>query len=195
MPLAKISHSSAFVVRGTGDCGEPLLTSDKKSGRCNQGDECTGPGDGSYCQLFRTPKSDNPVAEKDIVWEVVSVSHKLGEMNFDKHYDPKKYNYKCLCVTPILPAGQVDGFAVNYRPCGLGLCSMSPDGKSWICSGDCDDKTGCECLMFRLRLSDSNNASFKASEATWEKITDAVSGHDLSDTELYHRCFCVKKNK
>ncbi|HUB67318.1 MAG TPA: hypothetical protein VL981_07535 [Candidatus Methylacidiphilales bacterium] len=192
MPIAKISHPAAFVVRGTGDCGEPVLASDKTSGRCNQGDECTGPADGSYCQLFRTPKSDKPATENTI-WEVVAVSHKPGEMNFDKHYAPQKYDYKCLCVTPILPAGQVDGFAVNYRLCGMGLCSMSPDAKDWVCNGDCDDKSGCECLMFRLRLSDAANASFKASEAAWEKITNKISGHDLSNKEFYHRCFCVKK--
>lgn len=193
MPIAKISHSAAFVVRGTGDCGEPVLASDKKSGRCNQGDECTGPADGSYCQLFRTPKSDTPVAEKDIVWEVVAVSHKPGEMNFDKHYDPTKYTYKCMCVTPVLPAGVVNGYAVNYQLCGMGLCSMSPDKKDWTCNGDCDDKTGCECSMFRLRLSHSTDASFKPSEAKWEKIDNKISGHALNDKELYHRCFCIKK--
>ena len=179
-----IAHTAAFELCEGGTCEDAKVSSDTKDISCRQLDTC-GKG-GCYCQLFRRAKG----AAADDPWIVVALDHHHLAKN-----EPTKYEYKCLCVLPILETTySKDGvdYTTRFQFCGLGACSLTRTGKVGLfagdddleCSGDCTDKK-CKCTMFKLDMRINSGA------AKWEL---AAKGSTKIDHKAgyYYRCFCLK---
>ena len=177
---------------GDTNCDEPKTKQNAKDETivsCPQSDKCAK-GDCS-CQLFKRAKGT------DDAWE-------LPRMNHDKEvqYKSDKFDYKCLCVKPILEHElKIQGvkYTTRFVLCGLGTCSLDkafmvdpndPTGKLFTkqfkCTGDCEGD--CKCALFRLQIDGDN---FNRKDAKWEYA--AAAGQTVRYRENYfYRCFCLK---
>ncbi|MFL6590939.1 MAG: hypothetical protein ACJ8M4_12295 [Chthoniobacterales bacterium] len=180
--VIKIAHTRAFELCEDGTCADfdPDKTGKDKDKKvhCPQGDGCKKGN--CYCQLFRRDKG----VDKDDPWLVAPLDH-LRETK----YEPKKWDYKCLCVRPILESTRTeDGveYKVRYQLCSMGLCSgerTSGSGPDKLaCTGDCGVKA-CKCTLFRLAQKDSS--------ATWDLVAKTGKQVDV-EANYYYRCFCLK---
>lgn len=168
--MPKISQTSAFKLCEDGTCDDPKEGA-AEAIECKLGDKCKGKG--CYCQLFHREKTG-----KDDPWDVMPID--------GAHQAKKKvgFEYTCLCVQPILPAG--------YTLCDIPLCKLSDsqasgDPPEVECTGDCADP--CKCTLFRLHVK-PKKAEKKAVE-TWEFV--AKSGTKVKrEGGYYYRCFCAK---
>jgi hypothetical protein len=181
MPKVAITHTSAFELCDGGTCGDAEVGTDKKNVSCRQVDTC-GKG-GCYCQLFRRAKT----AAADDPWSVADLDHHHEAKN-----EPKEYDYKCLCVLPILETTHSkDGvdYTTRFQFCGLSACSLTRTktlgvGDDLECSGDCAD-TKCKCTLFRLSM------RAKHDQAKWELA--AKGGKKIGpENGYYYPCFCLK---
>jgi hypothetical protein len=186
----KILNAAAFDVHTDCKCGDATPGDGGKKIFCKQSDACSS---GNYCQLFERPKG----SAKDVAWRVTALNKEHEAKN-----RPDKTEYICLCVTPIL-GGTIaaDGktFAGRYIPCNMGSCSQDEQpaalpakGKTFGCSGDCDDKKGCECTLFRLKFDLGAGEKDEVLEkAKWERV--AGPGSMVAPVaDYYYRCFCIK---
>lgn len=175
--VVTIAHTAAFERCEGGACTDPKTDSEKKVW-CKQSDDCAK--DGCYCQLFRRGKT----AKEDEPWLVAPLDH-----NKEAKHEPDKWDYKCICVRPILEITHTeDGveYKTRFQLCtGTGDChlerSMMGDME---CTGDCADKK-CKCTMFRLPTGG------KPEDARWELV--AKGGKSVKHEKgYYYRCFCLK---
>ena len=176
----KVAHTAAFELCEGGTCGEPKVDSEKKV-FCKQSDDCSKGG--CYCQLFRRKTG---AAEGD-PWLVAPLDH-----NKETKHEPEKWDYKCLCVQPILEVTHTED-GVDYKArlelcAGTGLCTLertkSLPADDLQCTGDCSDKK-CKCTLFRMPTGG------KPEEATWQLV--AKGGKTVSHQKgYYYRCFCLK---
>ena len=139
---------------------------------CKQGEKCKGKG--CYCQLFQRDKN----AKAEDPWDVTPTD---GAHEAKKK---KEFDYKCICVQPILPEG--------YTICDTPLCKLTDSqtagqGPEVECTGDCAGD--CKCVLFRLHVKPKNPQ--KKAAATWEWV--ANSGQKKKkEGGYYYRCFCTK---
>jgi len=181
----KILNAAAFDVHTDCKCGDSTTGDAGKSIFCKQSDTCSN---GNYCQLFERPKG----SAKDVIWKVTALNKDHEAKNH-----PDKIEYTCLCVTPVLGA-TLGKFAVRYIPCNTGLCTQDEEnppmggGKKYGCSGDCDDKKGCECTLFRLKVVLGAGEKDEVLEkAKWERVAGPGS-MVAPENDYYYRCFCIK---
>lgn len=172
-----------------GKCKDFKTDEDKpdKHVRCPPSDDCSK-GD-CYCELFQRKKGSADTAP----WRVAPKS-------YDRlvKYKDDEFDYKCLCVKPILE-GEVTiedtKYAARYVLCGLGGCflekkdTMVPAEREIRCAGSCE--SGCKCTLFRLQVGRIGGAQFKPESAKWEYVAKADKWMPFSDGYLY-RCFCLK---
>jgi hypothetical protein len=179
-----IANPAAFEICDGGECADPQVSSDKKTIFCKQGGGCAKGG--CYCQLFRKRKD----VAKDDPWEVAPLDQHKEAKN-----EPDKFDYKCICVLPILEAEHTEAgetYTTRFQLCGTGTCSLSrtkviggssgPDQMK--CSGDCEG--GCKCTLFSLQVKGAD-----AKTAKWKLV--AKSGKSVDHVGgVYYRCFCLK---
>jgi hypothetical protein len=169
-----------------GTCGEPKTRDDDppskgKSVYCRASDDCAKGG--CYCQLFKRKKD----SDGTVPWEVPLPN----QGGWIKH-EPKKFDYKCLCVKPILEgkAETFDGieYTMRFVLCGIGGCTLDlvPLSRKIKCSGDCHDK--CKCTLFRLQIGGPN---FDPKKAKWEYLAKTEEQIEPDNNYVY-RCFCLK---
>ena len=162
----------------------------KKNVFCPPSDDCAKGG--CYCQLFKRKKNSTDA----VPWEVARTNHAK-----EVKYKPDEFDYKCLCVKPILEAEPktIDGvkYAMRFVLCGLGTCSLDSVIKDPLdpktkalkeikCSGSCEGD--CKCTLFRLRI---RGDRFDPKEAKWEYMAKADQQIAHDDEYIYH-CFCLK---
>ena len=184
-------QSLAFELCEGGTCGDPKPDAANKHVSCDPTDACSKGG--CYCQLFQRRKN----APAKAPWEVSPADHE----NRVK-YKPDRFDYKCLCVKPILEgAGQtIEGttYATRFVLCGSGTCSLSsivvigegPREKhnEIKCTGSCEGD--CKCTLFRLRIGPATPL-FDPKLAKWEYVAKADK-QVPHDNDYIYRCFCLK---
>lgn len=193
MPDPVLAQSAAFELCGGGSCGDPQVTADGKYISCAASDGCSGVG--CYCQLFRRDKN----APADSPWHVVKVDDNNKAKN-----RPAQFDYRCICVRPILeaPAHTIDGdtYASRFVLCAMGSCSMievsdvtSIDPlvttKKYKCTGNCAGS--CKCNLFRLNLGGEQGVVYRPEDAKWERVAKADVAVEPAQ-HFYYRCFCIK---
>lgn len=176
----KIAHTGAFELCEGGTCAKAESDSEEKV-YCKQSDDCAKGG--CYCQLFRRKPG---VAESE-AWLVAPIDH-----HHEAKYEPKKWDYKCLCVQPILEITHTEDL-VDYKArlelcAGMGGCVLertkSVPSDDLQCTGDCTDKK-CKCTLFKLPTKG------KPEDARWQIV--AKGGKTVShQKDFYYRCFCLK---
>jgi hypothetical protein len=182
----------AFELCEGGTCGDPRPDAAQKTVSCPQSDTCSKGG--CYCQLFERRKG----AADKVPWKVAPTNH-----DNEVKYKPDRFDYKCLCVKPILEGESVtiDGekYATRFVLCGSGTCALSsvvvigegPHGEDvrheTKCTGSCE--RDCKCTLFRLQV--AGGAGFDPKKAKWEYVAKADK-QVLHDTDYIYRCFCLK---
>ena len=105
--------------------------------------------------------------------------------------EPDKYQYKCICVRPILETTHSEGgvdYTARFQLCeDTGLCSLerfagTPD--TVACTGECPNKE-CKCTLFSLNVRD------EPGEAKW-KLAAKGGAQIKYEGRFYYRCFCLK---
>lgn len=173
-----------------GKCLDPKPDDDKPTRHvsCPSSDNCSKGG--CYCQLLQRKKD----SDDKVPW-------KVAPRGYDKlvKYKDDEFDYKCLCVKPILEGeGQtIEGtkYATRYVLCGLGGCYLEPKDtfvsteREIKCSGSCEGE--CKCTLFRLQIGRIGGARFDPKSAKWEYVAKADKSVPFNDGYLY-RCFCLK---
>lgn len=169
-----------------GSCAAAKIEPDNKHASCPPSDGCQGAG--CYCQLFYRTKG----AADTEPWHASAINkNKLSS------HDPDKFDYKCLCVKPILEGElTVDDvkYSVRYQLCpGGGSCSLDVVEVIGVhkhaevkCSGTCEGD--CKCTLFRLEV---GGKGFDPGKAKWARVAKAGDQVKLEPHSLY-RCFCLK---
>jgi hypothetical protein len=186
----------AFELCEGGICGEPKPDAAKENISCPPNDNCAKAG--CYCQLFKRKKG----SADTVPWEVPRTNH-----DNEVKYKKDDFDYKCLCVKPILEgkAQTIDGvtYTTRFVLCGLGTCSLDPvvvpykdnpfdpdspikSQKEIKCSGSCEGD--CKCTLFRLQI---RGDGFDPKAAKWEHMAKAGKQIPYDDKYIY-RCFCLK---
>jgi hypothetical protein len=184
----------AFELCEGGTCGEPKSDA-KQNVSCEPSDSCAKGG--CYCQLFQRKKD----SADTVLW-------KVPRMNHDKEVKYKKdeFDYKCLCVKPILERDQTIGdtkYAMRFvlcvsKSCGLDTVMapysdnpLDPNSikfrKEFKCSGACEGD--CKCTLFRLQI--RGGRGFDPKNAKWEYMAKETKQVAFDDDYIYH-CFCLK---
>jgi len=176
-----IAHTAAFELCESGTCGEVKGTKNtEKKIWCHLADTCSKGG--CYCQLFRRERK----APEDDPWLVTPVDHEhLAK------YDPDKWDYKCICVSPVFELTHTDDgvdYTARLQLCGTGDCTLLRQKASTVdkltCAGQCADEK-CKCTLFRLKMSG------EPEKAKWELVAKALKGVP-HENGYYYRCFCLK---
>jgi hypothetical protein len=185
----------AFELCEGGTCDKPKMETNARNETiisCAPSDNCVKGG--CYCQLFKRPKD----SADTVAWEVPRINH-----DKEVQYKPDKFDYKCLCVKPILESDQTIGgvkYTMRFVLCGLGDCGLDsviaqnvnpldPNVKArkeFKCSGSC--KGDCKCTLFRLQIQGNG---FDSKEAKWQYVAKTGQNAVYDDKYMYH-CFCVK---
>ena len=173
----KIAHTAAFELCGEGTCQDAKVSSDEKNVFCKQPDTCKK-GE-CYCQLFRRAKN---AAEGD-PWMVSALNKDKEAKN-----EPDKWNYKCICVRPVLETiNTEDGvdYNVRFELCGdTGFCALERLLQNISCTGKCPNEK-CKCTLFALDL------RADPAKAKWKLV--AKGGKEVThEPGYYYRCFCLK---
>jgi hypothetical protein len=176
----KIAHTAAFELCEDGTCGEVKGTQSlSQKIWCKNEDSCSKGG--GYCQLFRRAKK---AAEKD-PWLVAPV-----DRDHEAKHEPETFDYKCLCVVPVLETRDPKDSTKTRRLqlCGTGACSLKrqkhDSGDTWLCSGKCENEK-CKCTLFKL------NMTLDPGKAKWLLMSE--DGKEVPhENSQYYRCFCVK---
>lgn len=113
-------------------------------------------------------------------------------------YKGDEFDYKCLCVKPILEYEATiedTKYVTRYVLCGLGGCGLEkkdtivPAEREIRCAGKCEGE--CKCTLFRLQVGRIGGAKFDPKSAKWEYVAKADKWVPFLDGYLY-LCFCLK---
>jgi len=176
----------AFELCEGGTCGDPKPSAAQKTVSCPQSDTCSK--NGCYCQLFERRKG---AADKP--WRVAPANH-----DNEVKYKPDKFDYKCLCVKPILEGESTtiddEKYATRFVLCGSGSCALTsvvvavkPVRHEIKCTGSCE--RDCKCTLFRLRVAGGDG--FEPKNAKWEYAAKADK-QVPHDEDYIYRCFCLR---
>jgi hypothetical protein len=188
----KLASHLAFELCEGGTCGDPTPDANNKHVSCPPNDNCSKGG--CYCQLFQRAKGS---ADK-VPWKVAPANQE----NLVR-YKPDRFEYKCLCVKPILEGESVtiegEKYAMRFVLCGSGTCSLSsvividevpgnvPDKHNEVkCTGSCE--RDCKCTLFRLRVA---GHGFDPKEAKWKYVAKA-NKQVRHESDYVYRCFCLR---
>ena len=183
----------AFEVCESGTCGDPRPDAAQETVSCPHSDACSKGG--CYCQLFQRRKG----AADTVPWKVAPANDKN-----EVKYKPDRFDYKCLCVKPILERDRVtiegEAYTMRHVLCGSGSCALTSVGviepdeggdvvvqNEFKCAGSCEHD--CKCTLFRLQL--AGGAGFDPKKEKWEYVAKAdkqVRPHK----DYVYRCFCLK---